>query len=463
MWQLFPDNAMDLGNILIEFLNVVQREKLPIHSIAIAKGEQTLLEAYYAPIGPDSLQRMFSITKSFTAAAILLLIVDRQVQLTDPIINYFPEYAPVSPHPWLSALTIGDLLTMRTQHRVTPYKSNPERDWVENFLATEPTQPPGQLFGYDTGASHVLGALVEKLTGKSILNFLRDSGLSDFGFSTEAYIIADPHGIPLGGSGLMAKTGDLIAFGRYLLAARGEFRELLNEATQIQASVPFSGIQEINGTGYGYHFWTVPNGYLAHGMGGQFLLVRPNSGVIVAITADTQGYAGADGRLLYLLLTSVVPALEATALPWAPSPALQERLRSLSFTRRTSASAPPIGWRTCAFALDENEFGLTNLALSLSDDDGELTFTANGETQSVPFGINSLRVGTSPVLGQLMYSSGIWQPDGTLFITSQLLGESKGTLHFYLAFNSGKVLMRTTKIVESQYPQFDNQVYHGYE
>ncbi|MCL1801238.1 MAG: beta-lactamase family protein, partial [Promicromonosporaceae bacterium] len=170
------DSEVDLEKTLQELLDVVEQEKLPLHSIAIAQGDHNLIEAYFAPIGPDSLQRMFSITKSFTAAAILLLVADGQIRLSDPIINYFPEYAPVSSHQWLSALTIRDLLTMRTQHRVTPYKSNPERNWVENYLATEPTQPPGQLFNYDTGASHVLGALVEKLTGKSILNFLRDSG-----------------------------------------------------------------------------------------------------------------------------------------------------------------------------------------------------------------------------------------------------------------------------------------------
>src|SRR5690606_7533625 len=93
------------------------------------------------------------------------------------------------------------------------YKINPERDWVGSFFDTEPTHPPGSLFIYDTSSSHTLCALVERLTGKPMLDYLRDKFLDNIGFSREAYIIPDPFGVSMGGSGLMATPMDIMKFG----------------------------------------------------------------------------------------------------------------------------------------------------------------------------------------------------------------------------------------------------------
>ena len=134
-----------------------------------------IMEAYYQPYDKEKLHRMFSETKSYTSLGIGLLVSDGVIRLEDKICQYFPEYLPGKVHPWLEEMTIKDMLRMETCHNMTTYKkTSTTENWVRSFFQTVPTHRPGQIFMYDTSASHTLCALVEKLTGQKLLDFLKD-------------------------------------------------------------------------------------------------------------------------------------------------------------------------------------------------------------------------------------------------------------------------------------------------
>ena len=159
-----------------EFVKEVENRKIPLHSVLIAQHGNLLFEKYYAPYCRNKLQRMFSVTKSFTSLAIGLLEQEGKISLQDPICDYFPEYLPGRVHPWLAEMTIENMLKMQTCYNMTTYnKTSTTENWVRSFFQTEPTHRPGTLFMYDTSSSHVLCALVEKLTGEKMLDYLKEN------------------------------------------------------------------------------------------------------------------------------------------------------------------------------------------------------------------------------------------------------------------------------------------------
>ena len=85
-------------------------------------------------------------------------------------------------------MTIRQMLTMSTCHASTTYKRYSGKDWTESFFRVEPDHPAGTLFSYDTSSSHTLAALVEKLTGMKMLDYLRTKALDKIDFSKEAYL-----------------------------------------------------------------------------------------------------------------------------------------------------------------------------------------------------------------------------------------------------------------------------------
>ena len=93
-----------------EFVKVLEKRRVPLHSVLIAQHGKLIFEKYYAPYCRNKLQRMFSVTKSFTSLAIGLLEQEGKISLQDHICDYFPEYLPGVVHPWLAEMTIENML-----------------------------------------------------------------------------------------------------------------------------------------------------------------------------------------------------------------------------------------------------------------------------------------------------------------------------------------------------------------
>lgn len=185
---------------LLRFIDKLEEQKIPVHSVLIARHGHLVLEAYYKPYEKDTLHRMFSQTKSYTSLAIGLLASQGRLSLQDKICDYFPEYLPGKVHPWMNEMTIEDMLKMETCHNMTTYnKTSTTENWVRSFFQTIPTHRPGTVFMYDTSASHTLCALAEKLTGQRLLDFLKDRVLRQIGFPRKATLCRIPSAFPWAG------------------------------------------------------------------------------------------------------------------------------------------------------------------------------------------------------------------------------------------------------------------------
>ena len=204
-------------NGLQRFVTQAHAADIAIHSLEVSVAGRTVAVAGLAPFGPDVSHRLYSVAKSFTGLATRPLAEEGRLELDDPIIAHFPEMAPV--HPWLAATRIDDMLAMTGPHSRTTYDADGD-GWLESYFRVVPTHRPGTLFTYDTSASYVLSALVERLTRERMLDYLRPRLLEPLGIGEGARFLNGPEGISHGGSGLFLAPGDLLKIAE-TLNARG--------------------------------------------------------------------------------------------------------------------------------------------------------------------------------------------------------------------------------------------------
>lgn len=181
----FPETTGISASCIMDTLREIDQKGIFLHSFLLWKSDNLVAEGYYAPVKRNDLHRMFSVTKSFVSIAIGLLQEECRLTLDDPIVKFFPEYVPdpAQAHPWLLATTIRDMLSMRSCHATTTYdKFSSKTDWVASFFTVPPTHKPGTVFHYDTSATHTLCALVEKLSGMTMLDYLRKKSLMRLAF-----------------------------------------------------------------------------------------------------------------------------------------------------------------------------------------------------------------------------------------------------------------------------------------
>ena len=220
--KVIPEDVGISSTGLISFARKLEYNNIPMHSIIVMRHGKICMESYYAPYSRNTLHRMFSVTKSFVSLAIGLLADEGRISLDDHIADYFPEKQPeTGVHPYMQMLTIRQMLTMRTCHDKNAYKIGDSPDWVGSFFTVTPDHVPGTNFSYDTASTHTLGALVEKLTGMELLDYLRTKFLDELGFSKEAFILKSPDGkVSMGGSGMCATPQDILKV-MYIVSQNG--------------------------------------------------------------------------------------------------------------------------------------------------------------------------------------------------------------------------------------------------
>ena len=483
-----PENVGIPSSCITNCLDRLNRQGIPMHSFLLLRHDRLVTEGYYSPCTADSLHRMFSISKSFTAVAIGLLADEGKLSLDDPIIKFFPEKLPEKVHPWIAAMTIRDMLMMRTCHAATTYKFDMNKDWVESFFTTPPTHPSGRLFHYDTSSAHTLCALVEKLTGDEMLHYIKKK-LIPLGLSENSYMLKDPFGVSMGGSGLVATSMDLLKFGYFLykegcidgveLLSSSYIKEATSKLTETCITAPIPS----EAAGYGYQIWqNEKNGYVCYGMGGQLIIVLPDHDMICVTTADTQGIGGGNQQIYNAIYEDILPYIQEEALPvntvtWS---AYCNAISALQLSpvkgNSTSLLIPSINkkiYEVCCnlntpsadFELS-NKLGFESFSVSFDHDSqsfsyisGTLSFVLNQKTYQLPFGIQSVKTGCFPVYNMNYAASGAWLTDNTFYIRANIIDSSVGSVHFQLAFQENNLTIFMRKQEETMFNEFSGHLY----
>ena len=308
-----PEEQGVRGEGILRFLDEMKEKHLHMHAMMMLRHGKVIYEASFAPWSQDNLHMLFSLSKSFTSTAVGFAVQDGLLSLTDKLVDFFPEHLPAGPCEKMQKITVKHLLTMNTGHETEPWHRGD--CWEKEFLRSYVEHEPGAHFLYNTYGTFMLSAIVQKVTGKKLLSYLREKLMDPLGMSPDIWTEESPTGVATGGYGLNVRVEDIAKLGQfYLQRGKWEGKQLLNEQWILDAQTAWSdnspsGGDSDWGRGYGYQFWMCTPKHVFRGDGafGQYCIIMPDQDMVIAINSGVEDM----GAVMKSIWENILPAVDA--------------------------------------------------------------------------------------------------------------------------------------------------------
>jgi D-alanyl-D-alanine carboxypeptidase len=317
---------------------IVVKEGQPLYRGAVGLAQVEL----GVPLAPEMIFRLASITKQFTAVAVLMLMEQGKLELSDSLTRFLPDY-PTHGH----TITVEHLLThtsgIRSYTDMEEWRSLWSKDFtvaeLTDFFKYKPMQfAPGTRWAYNNSGYHLLGSIIEQVSGQPYGQFLQQHIFEPLGMRHSCYddtrrIIPNrvagyektPDGYlnstylsmtqPYAAGALLSTVDDLALWDRSLADATLISRENLKRAWS--PYILADGSPTDYGYGWGVGTWqgraTAEHSGGIHGFS-TFALRVPDEQVFVAVLSNNAG--GPNTELLALRLAGL--AMGAPYEPPAP-------------------------------------------------------------------------------------------------------------------------------------------------
>lgn len=416
---------------IFQFLNSIELEKLELHSFMLLRHGQVVSEGWWQPYSSERPHMLFSLSKSFTSTAIGFAVEEGLLSVEDNVISFFPEDAPEKTSKNLSDMKVKHLLSMSTGHAEDASRrtfESKDGNWVRGFLQIEVDYEPGTHFVYNTAATYILSAIIQKLTGITLLDYLKPRLFDPLGIENPTWESC-PRGINTGGFGLSIKTEDVAKFGQlYLQKGIWNDKQIISsswieEATTSHVSNGDNPLSDWN-QGYGYQFWRCRNNaYRGDGAFGQYCIVIPEQDAVIAITSGL----GNMQAVLNLIWEQLLPALTPSQLPedQKSQAELKEKLQSLSLPLQSRKTTNTIADKISSkhFKLDKNDLNIE--AVSFNFQDEYCTFTTHypQRAEVVNCGYDEYKECTANLTGSptTVAACGNWQEENCFILLIRLV------------------------------------------
>jgi hypothetical protein len=313
--------------------------------------------------------------------------------------------------------------------------------------------PPGNVFNYNTGGSHLLSMIIQDASGDKTSEFARQNLFDPLAISDYSWE-KDIHGYTTGGTGLALRSDDMLKIGQlFLQKGKWDDRQVLPETWVKESTDSKINITpEIN---YGYQWWVRSNGiYNALGWGGQQIIVVPRQDLVIVFTAGIRdaGWNTYDD----LLMTFILPSIRSNgklAIDEQDQSKLREQLETIANPSPVSPSPLPDiidqingreyvdlngthGWSTFTFRFNGTDEA--DLALMYGD---------KSEDINASIGLDGIfRVTNTVNYGPVGYK-GYWKSKDTFVLTQQFLKEAE-QLTMTLTFTDEGISWHTEWVVE---------------
>ena len=217
---------------IIDFLDAAAGSRHEFHSLMILRHGKVIAEGWWNPYNSELKHTLYSTSKSFTATAVGFAVSEKRLTVNDKVISFFPDALPDTVSSLLSEMKVRDLLSMSAGQEPDPtFKVvTSDSNWVKGFLSIPVVHEPGTKFLYNTLATYMLSAIVQKVTGEKIVDYLKPRLFEPLAIQGMDWEV-DPLGINTGGWGLRLKTEDMAKFGQlFLQKGKWNGKQLLPEA-----------------------------------------------------------------------------------------------------------------------------------------------------------------------------------------------------------------------------------------
>lgn len=407
-----PEKEGVIPDSILHFLTAFGNSTNELHSFMLIRHGQVVAETWNTPYRPDLRHTMYSVSKSFAATAAGFAVSENKLTVDDKVISFFPDEVPPTISPFLAELKVKDLLTMSVGQEPEPTGAiiTKETNWVRAFLATPIVHQPGSKFLYNSAATFMLSAIVQKVTGEKIIDYLtprlfKPLGIENIDWET------NPRDMNVGGWGLRLKTEDMAKFGQlFLQNGKWGDKQILPEAWVKEASTmkiiqhPEMAQEKKDASdweqGYCYQMWRCRNNcYRGDGAFGQYIIVMPEQDAVIAITSET----GNMQDELNLVWKHLLPAFQSGQLPANRKVAVALRQKYISaalpLLPKTAAPAVAKTLQGKTFYLSPNAQFIQQMSFDLRGDLCRLTLKADTATYQITFGSGKWAYGETRKLG----------------------------------------------------------------
>ncbi len=382
-----PEAQGIASSAILDFVNAGEAGTPDLHSLMLLRHGAVVAEGWWAPYAPELPHMLFSLSKSYTSTAVGFAVAEGRLSLDDTVISFFPDDLPAQVSEHLAAMQVRHLLSMCTGHTVDTIgglRASEDENWARAFLARPVEHMPGAPFLYNTGATYMLSAIVQKLTGQTLVDYLEPRLFEPLGIEGAVWESC-PRGINTGGFGLNVRTEDIARLGQfYLQKGKWQGQQLLPESWMIEATSK----QIDNGDdpdsdwaqGYGYQFWRCRhNAFRGDGAFGQYCIVMPDQDAVVAITSGVENMQA----VLNLVWDHLLPAMGPDELPAddVAQGALAEKLASLEvpFQEGDAGSQLAVQVSGNSYSFEPNEMGVEAVTFDFGGDQDAMTVRAGEE------------------------------------------------------------------------------------
>jgi CubicO group peptidase (beta-lactamase class C family) len=264
-----------------------------LRSLIVSHKGEILLERYFNGARAAQPANIKSASKSVISALVGIAVARGFIKSIDqPLVDFFPELAK-DPEPRKRAITVEDLLTMRSGLESTSGRNYgawvQSSNWVRFVLRQPLIDEPGTRVEYSTGSTHLLSAILTRATKLSTWQFAQQELAKPLGFQLARWM-TDPQGIYFGGNEMLMTPRQMLRFGElYLNDGKAGDRQLIAKSWIDRTRVPRGKSRWGSDREYGYGFWIRQfagyDSYYAWGYGGQFIFIVPGKNLVVVTTS----------------------------------------------------------------------------------------------------------------------------------------------------------------------------------
>lgn len=269
-----------------------------LHSLIVMQHGKVIYEKYATGQEPDYLHILWSASKTFTSTAIGFAQQEGLLNLDDKVVSFFPEKLPADPALELESLTVRNLLMMSSgldKDTIGAIEAGDMASPTDSILAFGFRFAPGEKFKYNSCNTYLLSAIITKLTGQTVEEYLTSRLFEPLGIYDHIWEVST-EGCSMGGWGLHITTRSFAKMGQFYLQ-RGVWNgqrlleeKWFDEATAARIDSSEGRVNPDWVAGYGYQLWrcSVPGSFRLDGAWGQLSIVIPDKDAVVTLNAHTR-------------------------------------------------------------------------------------------------------------------------------------------------------------------------------
>ena len=477
------------SKVITAFLNEINEKGLGLQSFTVVCHDKVCAQGFFKPYNADSPHVLYSMSKSVTSTAIGFAIDEGLISLNDRVAEFFPEY-PMSKRPFNRMLTIRMLLTMHSDKLITVLDEKGQKDWIANFMGATFILPPNTKFNYISENTFMLSAIISKVTGMSVVDYLYPRIFEPLGIE-KPFWETDGAGNNAGGWGLYMKSEDIAKFflpyihdGKWIDGTQIVPEIWVKEATRKQVNSVRDGYID-NMEGYGYQFWKNPiaNSSRADGLFGQRCFLFPGYDALVVLNCgEAEDYkvmkvfwkyfphcfgfeALPENKQAYNELLETIENCHVEELPAAERNTEMEQRISGRLIKCKTSEFVSVVTISITQMLYNKPGEINEMKLTFEEDKLLFYWKEKEYENTIEVGLNG-EYGVSEItLGDLhyhTYSKAAWQEDGTLKLWIRPI-ETAHVRKFTFEFRENDVV----KVINEMSPKFEelaiyNMTFLGY-